>query len=316
MEKKLIVQSSFERKKLNIIWLKMKLLFVLVFTGSMAFAASSYSQKTRIDLQLKNSSLTEILKSIEKTSEFIFIYNKSNVDLSEKKNISVRDQNIETVLDMLFKDTGVTYKIDDRQVFLYKYDEVKVLPINVMPEIQQPQKIEISGKVTDSKGIPIPGATILAKGTTVGIITDVEGNFKLNVPREAKILSVSFVGYEPLEIPIGTKNTFSVTLKEAIVGLDEVVAIGYGTVRRKDLTGSVASVSGSALKDIPVTSAAQAIVGRLAGVQVTKTEGSPDAEIKIRVRGGGSITQSRPAAASGVPLPYRFPASYISPVSQ
>lgn len=296
MEKNLIIHFSFKRRKLSIIWLKMRFLFVLIFTGSMAFSASTYSQKTRIDLQLRNSSLTEILNSIEKTSEFIFIYNKNIVDLSEKKNISVRDQNIETVLDILFKDTGVTYKIDDRQVFLYKYDEVKVLPISAVADVEQPQRIEVSGKVTDLKGIPISGATILVKGTTVGIITDVEGNFKLNVPREAKVLSVSFIGYEPLEISIGTKSTFSVVLKEAIVGLDEVVAVGYGTQRKISTTGSLSTVTNKELMRAPVADLSNALTGIMPGLTIVNTSGrvgkagTSFSPTTVRLRGVGTMS--------------------------
>jgi TonB-linked SusC/RagA family outer membrane protein len=291
MKRKLIIHSSFIRKRLRVILLKMKLLSVLLFTGSMAFAASSYSQMTKIDLQLRNASMTEILNSIEKKSEFIFIYNKKIVDLKEKKTISVRNESIEAVLEQLFRDTGVMFRVDDRQVFLYKDDEIQLLPIEAVAEIEQPKRIGISGKVTDAKGDPIPGASVIVKGTTIGTVTGGDGVFVLEVPEESKTLSVSFVGYKTVEIPIGTKSVFSVVLEELTVGLEEVVAVGYGTMRKKDLTGSVSSVNGQTLKDIPVTSVAQAIAGRLAGVQVTKTEGSPDAEIQIRVRGGGSVTQ-------------------------
>ncbi|OFX32195.1 MAG: SusC/RagA family TonB-linked outer membrane protein [Bacteroidetes bacterium GWF2_42_66] len=149
----------------------------------------------------------------------------------------------------------------------------------------------VSGKVTDSSGAPLPGVTVIVKGTTQGIITDFDGKYTLaNVPSDATLM-FSFVGMKTQEIKVSGKSNINVVLEEEAIGIEEVVAIGYGTVRRKDLTGSVASVSGSALKDIPVTSAAQAIIGRIPGVQVTKTEGSPDAEIKIRVRGGGSLTQ-------------------------
>jgi TonB-linked SusC/RagA family outer membrane protein len=132
---------------------------------------------------------------------------------------------------------------------------------------------------------------VVLKGTTTGTVTDAAGNYKFQVPLNAQTLAFSFVGMKSQEIQIGNKTVIHVVLAEETMGIEEVVAIGYGTVKRKDLTGPVSSVSGQALKDIPVTSASQAIAGRMPGVQVTRTEGSPDAEIKIRVRGGGSLTQ-------------------------
>jgi len=153
------------------------------------------------------------------------------------------------------------------------------------------QQRQIKGTVKDEKGEAIIGATIIVKGTTTGTTTDVDGNFTLNLPATAKTLVISFVGMDKKEVDV--KGTdFKIVLKDNTIALNEVVAIGYGTQRKKDLTGSVASVSEKALRDLPVASVGEALTGKLPGVQVTTTEGSPDADIKIRVRGGGSITQS------------------------
>ncbi len=153
------------------------------------------------------------------------------------------------------------------------------------------QNHSVSGSVKDNSGVSVPGATVVVKGTTTGTATDGNGNYSLgNIPADA-ILQFSFVGMETQEIPVEGRFTINVTMAEDAIFIEEVVAIGYGTMRKKDLTGSVASVGGNTLKNIPVSSAAEALSGRLAGVQVTQTEGGPDAEIVIRVRGGGSITQ-------------------------
>ena len=149
----------------------------------------------------------------------------------------------------------------------------------------------VSGVIKDESGETIIGASILVKGTTVGTVTNVDGVYNLSVPSNGKVLVVSYVGMAKQEITI-TGNILNVTLKSDIKDLDEVVVIGYGTQKKRDLTGSVSSVGEKALRDIPVASVAEALTGKLPGVQVTTTEGSPDAEIKIRVRGGGSITQS------------------------
>jgi TonB-linked SusC/RagA family outer membrane protein len=153
------------------------------------------------------------------------------------------------------------------------------------------QTITVKGKVTDAaNGEGIPGANVVVKGTTSGIITDMDGNYSLKVPSNGT-LQISFIGYTKTEVPVAGKTEINVLLTAESIGLDEVVAIGYGTVKKRDITGSVSSVQGNDLRAIPVVSAAEAITGKLAGVQVLSTEGSPDAEMRIRVRGGGSITQ-------------------------
>ncbi|MBP1676281.1 MAG: TonB-dependent receptor [Bacteroidetes bacterium] len=153
------------------------------------------------------------------------------------------------------------------------------------------QNKTITGVVKDQSGETIISATVMVKGTSIGTVTNFDGQYKLDVPANAKTLVVSYVGMQSQEIAI-TGNVINVTLKDDTKMLDDVVVIGYGTQRKKDLTGSVSSVSEKSLKDVPVATVAEALTGKLPGVQVTTTEGSPDAEIKIRVRGGGSITQS------------------------
>ncbi len=153
------------------------------------------------------------------------------------------------------------------------------------------QQVTVNGTVIDaSTSEPIPGANVVVKGTTNGTITNFDGEFQLAIPSDAS-LQFSFIGYAPQEIVVNGRTTINVSLETDTRELDEVVAIGYGTIRKRDITGSVASVSGDDLQAIPVASAAEAITGKLAGVQVLSTEGSPDAEMRIRVRGGGSITQ-------------------------
>ena len=141
-------------------------------------------------------------------------------------------------------------------------------------------------------GQPIPGVTIIEAGTTNGTITDIDGNFQISVAEDAKTLLFSFVGMRSQEVAIGANSTFTVTMEEETIGLSEVVAIGYGTARRKDITGAVASVSTEQLTAAPVADVAQALKGKLAGVNVVSQDGRPGADVSIRVRGGGSISQS------------------------
>ncbi|MBN2350299.1 MAG: TonB-dependent receptor [Bacteroidales bacterium] len=172
------------------------------------------------------------------------------------------------------------------------------------------QEGRVTGKVTSATdNSPIPGVNILIKNTTSGTVTDLDGNFSL-MAGPSDILVISAIGFLTEEITVGTQTSINVSLVEDILELDEVVVIGYGTVRKRDLTGAVASVKGDALAEIPVSSVAEAMAGKLAGVNVVVTEGSPDAEINIRVRGGGSITQDN----SPLYIVDGFPVNSISDV--
>lgn len=154
------------------------------------------------------------------------------------------------------------------------------------------QQVTVRGKVTDaSNGEGIPGANVVVRGTTTGTITNVDGDFTLSVPSPNATLVVTFIGYASQEIPLAGKNTVTVQLQPETTQLDEIIAVGYGQAKRADFTGSIATISGNELQKIPVANAADALKGRMPGVNVLTTDGSPDAEIVIRVRGGGSVTQ-------------------------
>lgn len=151
----------------------------------------------------------------------------------------------------------------------------------------------MKGTVVDTNGDAIIGASVkVLKKSSVGTITDLDGNFTLSVPEDATKLEISFVGMKSVVATVKPGKHLKVVLEEDNQTLDEVVVVGYGTSRRGDLTGAISSVSEKVLKDIPITSAAAAITGKLAGVNVVATDGSPDATIQITVRGGGSITRT------------------------
>lgn len=163
-----------------------------------------------------------------------------------------------------------------------------ILAVALLPMMAQAKVV--TGQVTDMNGEPIIGANVLVKGATTGTITDFDGNYSLDVPENA-ILVFSYLGMTTQELPV-TGNTLSVVLNEDNQVLEEVVVTGYGTTKKRDLVTAVSSVNSDQLKDIPVASASEALQGKLAGVSVTTTEGAPDADVKVRVRGGTSLTQS------------------------
>ena len=149
----------------------------------------------------------------------------------------------------------------------------------------------ITGVVIDETGEPLMGAGVVVEGTSIGTVTGLDGDYELAVPADAQRLVFSFIGLSDLTVEIGGRTRIDVTMKEDANFLDEVVVVGYATVKRRDLLGSVSSVGADALAEQPVTSVSQALSGKMAGVSVVTTEGDPDADIKIRVRGGASITQ-------------------------
>lgn len=173
------------------------------------------------------------------------------------------------------------------------------------------QTMALTGTVKDSYGEPVIGASVVQKGEAKnGTITDLDGNFRISLPADATII-VSYIGMKTEEIAVKGKSKLEIVLSDDAFVLDEVVAIGYATMRRGDLTGAISSVSAKEISAVPVASVAEAMTGKMAGVQVTLTDGSPDAEVKIRVRGGGSITQS----SEPLYIVDGFPVSSISDIS-
>ncbi|MFW0738880.1 SusC/RagA family TonB-linked outer membrane protein [Flavobacterium sp. T12S277] len=153
------------------------------------------------------------------------------------------------------------------------------------------QSITLEGTVKDAAGLTLPGVNILEKGTKNGTSSDFDGRYKLKLTNPKAIVTYSFIGFKTKEVNAAGKTKVDIVLIEDSNALNEVVVVGYGTVKKSDLTGAVSSISGNDLKKVPVSNIAEALTGRIAGVQVTSSEGSPDADIKIRVRGGGSLTQ-------------------------
>ena len=305
MKKKWICLCCFPNSALKIL-LKMKLLTFFLFVSVASVTANSYSQQTKFKLNLENSTVRQVFNEIEKTSEFIFIYSEKSVDLNRKVNVKVEDETVKSVLDQLFKGTNNYYEIHDRQIVILS-PETKELPQSRKSgsEVEQPQKKGISGTVRDAKGIPLPGVTVAVKGFPIGTITDASGDFRLSVPIEAKTLVFSFVGMvtKELSIPSVAMN-LKISMEETQLGLDEVVVVGYGSLSKKDITGSVGQVNISEMVKAPVATFDQALAGRVAGVQVQSSDGQPGSGTNIIIRGGNSLTQSNEAlyVIDGFPL--------------
>ena len=256
------ISKSFLKKNL----LKMKLTFLCLLLSFVQLMANDvFSQSTRLTLNLKDARVEDVLMKIEQQSNLYFIYNRHDVDVDRKVNVKCTNQKVTEILTNLFSGTDVAYEIQDRHIILKSGSQ------------QTSQRKSISGKVTDLSGTSLPGVTVMVKGTTNGNITDGNGKFILpNVP-ESAILVFSFVGMKSQEVKAGNQTVINVTLQEETIGIEEVVAVGYGTMKRSDLTGSVAPVNLDKLKDLPVTSIDQKLIGQVAGVQIQQLSGAPGA---------------------------------------
>ncbi len=264
---------------------KMKLTILIVTASILScFSAETYSQTTKLTITENNSTLLDILKVIEGQSEFKFFYNEK-VDVAMAVTVEANQKSVTEILDKILSSTSVKYKVLGRQIALYDKNEME-------PFMSEQQARVIKGKVTDQTGAPIPGASVVVKETTIGAMTDNNGNFSLSLPRDGKILSFSFLGLRSQEIAIDSKTEYNVVLSEETIGLEEVVAIGYGTVKRSDLTGAVSSVTSNDIKKEPVTNLAQAIQGKAPGVVVMANSGAPGGNIKVRIRGANSMQGS------------------------
>ena len=260
-------------------------IFILFLSLSQTFAISTYSQQTRLNLTMKNARVEDVIDKIEKSSEFYFMYNKGMIDVDRKVDIVVEGQVVSQILDKVFENTDITYSIKDRQIMLinsHLQGESK--------EISGQQQSTVSGKVIVSTGETLPGVSVVIKGTTTGTITDGNGAYTLaNVPQNA-VLQFSFVGMKSEEVNVLGKRTINVTLQEASIGLDEVVAIGYGTMKKSDLTGSVSSLRTDNFNKGAEASLNQLLSGRAAGVRIIQNSNEPGGGITVNIRGAGSIT--------------------------
>ncbi|WP_308993320.1 SusC/RagA family TonB-linked outer membrane protein [Mariniflexile litorale] len=271
--------------------LKMKIsLFLFIVTFFQLQAETSYSQKTKIDLNFKETSLFEIIKVIENKTEFKFFYSKNELDLDRKINIQVKQQLITKILNSLFTDGSINYKVIDKQIILTTNKQKKETSAN---DVIIQDQIKITGTITDKEGIPLAGTNILEKGTANGVVTDFNGSYSINVSNKNAILVFFYLGMKTEEISVGNQLQIDVVLEEDLLGLGEVVVVGYGTQKKINLTGSVDNVSGKVLTTRPQTNSSNLLQGRLTGVNVTQPGAEPGLDSpNIRIRGFGSYGAS------------------------
>ena len=261
--------------------LMMKFIWIFIMAGLLTASATTYSQTAKFDLKMKNATLKSVLNEIEEKTEFYFFYNNDEIENYEDISVEATQASIEDVLKEVLKNKGFKYEVHDRYILLKKNSKVQNLKSNN-------QQSPVSGRVVDRNGEVLPGVTVLVKGTTQGTITDFEGNFTIPGISSGDVLVFSFIGMRTAEITFSGQSNINVILEEDNIGIEEVVAIGYGTQKKASLTGSIATVKGDVLEKSPSPNLTNAIAGQLSGVIANIRSGEPgndDAEIFIRGKG-------------------------------
>ena len=241
---------------------------------------STYAQSEKIDLSVKNESLRQLIKQIETKTDYTFMLDQT-VDQSQKVSVDARQESLDAILKKALEGKQISYEVVGKQIIL-----------KISRNSQSNQSRKISGTVKDQNGEPVIGANVSVKGTTVGTITDIDGNFMLEAPTDV-VIQISYIGYVTQEISLGNKDRLNVLLKEDLQALDEIVIIGYGTAKRKDFTGSVSSVK---LENSPIslatnTNALESLKGNVTGLDIGATN-SAGGTPTMQIRGQNSISGS------------------------
>ena len=274
--RELLYSLFFEYKK-EIIIMQNAILLMIV---SMSYAANSYSQGAKINLKLENTTVKEVLYEIENQSEFYFIYNDDLIDVTRKINISVKNKKIDDVLILIFDSEDVRIFTNDRYIIL--------TPKNYG------QQNTISGMVTNEFGEPLPGVDVLVKGTNNGTSTNFDGAYSLSNVDPNAILVFSYLGMISQEVKRGDQEIINIKMIEDSYGLDEVIVTGYSTVKKRDITGSISSITSKDLSKSGSVNLAQTVQGKTAGVYITRQNGRPGEGVSVRIRGMGGINDSEP----------------------
>ena len=251
---------------------------------SLNISANIYSQTTKLSLNVKNQSIKNILYQIENQSDFRFIYESGKINLDRKVSIQVKEQTVETILKQLFENEGITYEITENNLILINPSQT--LRKQAVQESQQAKK-KVTGIVKDQNGEPIIGANVVEKGTTNGTVTDVDGKYSLEVSPSA-ILQISYVGFDTKEIPVKGKNTMDIFLAENMEDLDEVVVIGYGTSRKRDIVSAMSTVKGATISAASTSNIQDALQGKVAGLDIQSARYAGDNQ-QIYLRGARSL---------------------------
>ena len=265
------------------IFLVSKLTVLMFFAFSNGTIANVYAQN--LSLSGKNVPLETIFKEVKKQTGYTFVYTEDMLRKSKPVTIDISNASLQQALDICFKDQPLEYNILNKMVIVK--EKAKLAQLVAM---SSPPPVNITGKITNQNGEPLSGASISEKGTKNAVVTKDDGTFEMHVSKENATIIITYVGYISKEVNISGETSFNISLLQGSNNMGDVVVVGYGTAKRKDLTGSVASVNSAKIKDLAVTRLDQALIGKIAGVQVKPVSGEPGSPPQVRIRGVGSIS--------------------------
>ncbi|GAA4803746.1 TonB-dependent receptor [Olivibacter ginsenosidimutans] len=265
-----------------------KLTVALMCMVCIQLQARSYAQY--ITLKTTNKPLEQIFQAIEQQTGFVVLYNYEELQRAKPVSLSVHKMEMTKLLDKVFLEQPFSYTIEDKTILIIKKKNAQGLhQDNAVIRVAEAQQRELNGTVTDEQGQPLAGVTVTIKGTSVVTTTNASGRYQTAMPANAKSVVFSMMGYGAVEREIGSSQTMDVILKTSISDLDEVVVVGYGAVKRGDLTGSVASVGSSEVQSTPIVALDRAMQGRVSGVNVITNSARPGGSTTVRIRGTGSV---------------------------
>ncbi len=274
-----IVEKSYYKAYCRAMRISLFLLFVCAFQ---LVAVNTEAQNIKIEIHTNQITLGQLISEIEKQTDYLVLYRNRDIQVDKVISVPANADKVITYLDAACKETEMHYEFQNNYILLTR---------NEKTSSSQQATRQITGSVKDSNGEPLIGASVMEKGTTNGVITDMDGNFTLQVAENA-VLQVSYIGYVAQEVPVSNHSNFTIKLLEDTEVLEEVVVVGYGTMKKSDLTGSVSNVKADKLLDRPAVNVGQALSGKASGVEIFENGGDPDGKIRIRIRGDNSINSS------------------------
>jgi TonB-linked SusC/RagA family outer membrane protein len=264
---------------------------IRLFCVLLVINAEPTAKGNRVTIHVTNASLLQIFNQIEKQTTYHFSYLDSEIDNRSDISMNVSNASVSSVLDRALKGRSLTYKIvSSKSIVISK---VKAFPsVHKSSTVGSGQStrssVVVRGTVKDAKGEPVIGATVRPRGSKGGTVTDIDGHFEVEAPANG-VLEFSYIGYKTQMVNVGGKRQLAVTMEENVNDLNETVVVGYGTMKKRDLTGSITSIKGDKMTDVTVPQPLMALQGKAAGVQVTQNTGDPSGNFKIRIRGNNSI---------------------------
>ena len=276
--KNILYQESIVEIKHLFRMMRNTLLALFVFAGT-AFATESYSQTMKVTVVADNVSTGKVISEIEKQTDYLFVYNVNEVNLKRNVKVNAQNKSVAEVLNKIFEGTDIYYAMEGKNIMLMSKAKEG-------GAVQQVNKV--TGIVKDANGEPIIGANVMVKGQSIGTITDIDGRFVLDAPKDA-ILQISYIGYITQDISVKGKNELAIQLKEDAQAIEEVVVVGYGSVKKSNLTGALSSVKMDEVPQVATTSVSNLLIGRVPGLSIRQTSASPNGSYDMVIRGSASI---------------------------